>query len=200
VPFIEHQSTVNDQLVFSASGQQNDRPISASEKCGKTWVVCLFVFCFYPVGIFANDCSDMEQTIADESVRDYLINWVDEHIRGSYEFAKAYQGGKRITSLYSVNPGRYSLVEEDINWDMLGPNDHRSRVVVLGVDPRDMVEHNGIVSAEMFSSIYFSLKINRGFMVKTKAGTQFTDEAENPFLKVISDRVAVYCKVSRGAD
>ena len=142
----------------------------------------------------------MERTLADGAVQDYLINWVDDNIKGSYEFAQAYQGGKRITTLYSVNPGRYSLVEEDINWDMLGPNDHRSRVVVLGVGPRDMAEHNGVVGADMFSAIYFSLRINRGFIVKTKTGTQFIEGSEQPFLKVMSDRVAVYCKLSRDAD
>lgn len=196
----QNQSTIIDSLAFAASGQPSDRPVTASERQGTTWVVLLIMLCFYPVWVLANDCSDMERTITDESVQDYLINWVDDNIKGSYEFAQAYQGGKRITTLYSVSPGRYSLVEEDINWDVLGPNDHLSRVVVLGVDPRDMAQHNGVVGADMFSSIYFSLRINRGFIVKTKAGTQFIEGSERPFLKVMSDRVAVYCKLTRDAD
>lgn len=137
---------------------------------------------------FANtECDQLTHVVNDPDLQSHLINWVDNNLADNYQLSQ------NITSVYQVKPGVFSLKNPNFDWSLLEDHDHRSRIVLIGIDHLDLSREDFTVDSSLVNSVYFMLKINVGVMIKTQISDEFIDASKKQHLEIISDRVAVYC-------
>ncbi len=153
----------------------------------KKLLITVFALLTAFFGQAQSECDELKKRITDHKLQSSLIDWVDFNLIDTYEL------GQEITTTFKVKPGVFSLKNPIFDWQSIGVYDHRSRVVLIGIDYRNLNEEDFTVDAQLISSVYFMLKYNMGVVIKTKTSKEFIDASKKHNLELISDRVALYC-------